>query len=195
MRDAIRIAHPQNRAMGKVFLENPVILFRDGETTIKIKFALLRGVGGWGQRGKSSQNAGFRGKRHDNKFLKVQVSLSINFVVIAQAPNCLKSKENANIMPMKILWCWLAMLSFRFSTCLSISSNVKGLRFGLSLRFGLFCKRLRVPNGVFANGVFQIPPSEGQIMPENASVLKHVGAFCPRMSWPPCEHTTLKNTV
>ena len=32
------------------------------------------------------QNAGFRGKRHDNKILKVQILLSRNFVVIAQAP-------------------------------------------------------------------------------------------------------------
>ena len=35
---------------------------------------------------KSSKNAGFRGKRHDNKILKVQILLSRNFVVIAQAP-------------------------------------------------------------------------------------------------------------
>ena len=40
----------------------------------------------WGQRGKSSQNAVFRGKRHDNKILKVQILLSKNVVVIAQAP-------------------------------------------------------------------------------------------------------------
>ena len=33
------------------------------------------------------QNAIFRGKRHDNKILKVQILLSRNFVVIAQAPN------------------------------------------------------------------------------------------------------------
>ena len=39
-----------------------------------------------GQRGKSSKNAVFRGQRHDNKILKVQILLSRNFVVIAQAP-------------------------------------------------------------------------------------------------------------
>ena len=39
-----------------------------------------------GQRGESSKNAVFRGKRHDNKFLKVQILLSRNFVVMAQAP-------------------------------------------------------------------------------------------------------------
>ena len=32
------------------------------------------------------QNAVFRGKRHDNKILKVQILLSKNFVVMAQAP-------------------------------------------------------------------------------------------------------------
>ena len=32
------------------------------------------------------QNAIFRGKRHDNKILKVQILLSRNFVVMAQAP-------------------------------------------------------------------------------------------------------------
>ena len=32
------------------------------------------------------QNAVFRGKQHDNKILKVQILLSRNFVVIAQAP-------------------------------------------------------------------------------------------------------------
>ena len=32
------------------------------------------------------QNAIFRGKRHDNKILKVKILLSRNFVVMAQAP-------------------------------------------------------------------------------------------------------------
>ena len=40
---------------------------RDGETTIKIKFAFCEGGGPWGQRGESSQNAIFLGKRHDNQ--------------------------------------------------------------------------------------------------------------------------------
>ena len=35
---------------------------------------------------KSSKNAVFLGKRHDNKILKVQILLSRNYVVIAQAP-------------------------------------------------------------------------------------------------------------
>ena len=61
--------------------------FRDGETTIKIKCALFEGGGPWGQRGKSSKNAVFRGKRHDNKILKVEILLSRYFVIIAQAPN------------------------------------------------------------------------------------------------------------
>ena len=42
------------------------------------------GVGG--QRGKSSQNAIFLGKRHDNQNLNLQMLLSRNVVVIAQAP-------------------------------------------------------------------------------------------------------------
>ena len=41
----------------------------------------------WGQRGELSKNAVFLGKRHDNKILKVQILLSRNFVVIAQAPS------------------------------------------------------------------------------------------------------------
>ena len=68
--------------------EGQRIIFRDGETTIKIKFAVLRGVTNWGQRGKSSKRLFFffHGKRHDNKILKVQILLSRNFVVIAPAP-------------------------------------------------------------------------------------------------------------
>ena len=42
--------------------------------------------GNWGRRGKSTKNAGCLGKRHDNKILKVQVLLSRDYVVIAQAP-------------------------------------------------------------------------------------------------------------
>ena len=53
----------------------------------KNKKSLLRGEA-LGQRGKSSKNAVFRGKRHDNKILKVQILLSSNFVVVAQAPIC-----------------------------------------------------------------------------------------------------------
>ena len=37
------------------------------------------------------QNAFLCGKRHDNKTLKVQILLSRNFVVIAQAPNHIES--------------------------------------------------------------------------------------------------------
>ena len=32
-------------------------------------------------------------------------------------------------------------------------------------------------------------------MPEINNAFKHFGAFLPRGSWPPSEHTTLKNTV
>ena len=45
------------------------------------------GLGGLGAERKIVQNAVFRGKRHNNKILKVQIMLSRNFVVIAQAPS------------------------------------------------------------------------------------------------------------
>ena len=41
---------------------------------------------GRGAERKIVQNAIFRGKRHDNKILKVKILLSRNFVVMAQAP-------------------------------------------------------------------------------------------------------------
>ena len=52
----------------------------------KNKFFAFEGRGLGGKREKSSKNACLRGKRHDNKTLKVQILLSRNFVVIAQAP-------------------------------------------------------------------------------------------------------------
>ena len=58
----------------------------ESETTIKIKFALFRGGWAGGQRGKLSKTLFFHGKRHDNKILKVNILLSRNFVVMAQAP-------------------------------------------------------------------------------------------------------------
>ena len=64
----------------------------DGEMTIKITFAILRG-GALGKfEGKSSENTVFLGKRHDNKILKVRILLSRIFVVITQAP---KLPENS----------------------------------------------------------------------------------------------------
>ena len=41
---------------------------------------------GRGAERKSVQNVVFHGKRHDNKILKVNILLSSNFVVMAQAP-------------------------------------------------------------------------------------------------------------
>ena len=52
----------------------------------KNKICTFEGGGPRGQRGKSSKNAVFRGKRHDNKILKAKILLSRNFVVVAQAP-------------------------------------------------------------------------------------------------------------
>ena len=55
---------------------------RDGETTIKIKVCVFEG----GAKRKAKKNAVFLGKRRDNKILKVQIVLSRNFVLVAQAP-------------------------------------------------------------------------------------------------------------
>ena len=41
---------------------------------------------GRGAERKIVQNAIFHGRHHDNKILKVKISLSRNFVVMAQAP-------------------------------------------------------------------------------------------------------------
>ena len=61
---------------------------------------------------KSVQNAAFRGKRHDNRILKVQILLSRNFVVMAQAPN---KEKRALVNPwlrltrrsVSLLDCWV----------------------------------------------------------------------------------------
>ena len=52
----------------------------------KKKFALFRGGLGREAGRKIVQNAIFHGKRHDNKILKVNILLSRNFAVMAQAP-------------------------------------------------------------------------------------------------------------
>ena len=61
-------------------------ILRDGEPTIKIKFAILRGGGALGAKRKIVQNAVFHGKSHDSQILKLQILSSRIFVVIAQAP-------------------------------------------------------------------------------------------------------------
>ena len=58
---------------------------RDGEKTIEIKFALLRGWALGAERKIVQKMLFFVGKRHDNKILNVRIILSRNFVVIAQA--------------------------------------------------------------------------------------------------------------
>ena len=50
------------------------------------------GGGGLGAERKVVQNAVFRGKCHNNKILKVQIVLSRNLVVIAQAPKHAESR-------------------------------------------------------------------------------------------------------
>ena len=63
----------------------------------KNKICVFQG-GGWagGQAGKIVQNAIFHGKRHDNKILKVNILLSTNFVVMAQAPSNGITKEKGS---------------------------------------------------------------------------------------------------
>ena len=59
-----------NKNPRHIFAEAPL---RESETTIKIKFAFFRGGVGRGAERKIVQNAFFRGKRHDNKILKVKI--------------------------------------------------------------------------------------------------------------------------
>ena len=75
----------------------PNAIVRESETTIKIKFALFRGVGRGAER-KIVQNAIFHGKRHDNKILKVKILLSRNLVVMAQAPILSPRKNGPNLL-------------------------------------------------------------------------------------------------
>ena len=51
------------------------------------------------------QNAVSRGKRRDNKILKVQILLSKNFVVIAQAPTfpCFFGPKFSLVLPRKLM--------------------------------------------------------------------------------------------
>ena len=64
----------------------PQRIYRDGETTIKIKFSVFEGGGALGAERKIVQNAVFHGKRHDNTILRSQILLSKHVVVIAQVP-------------------------------------------------------------------------------------------------------------
>ena len=56
---------------------------------------------GRGAERKIVQNAIFRGKRHDNKILKVKIVLSRNFVVMAQAPRKSPAMERADNKQMR----------------------------------------------------------------------------------------------
>ena len=60
------------------------------------------------------QNAVFRGKRHDNKLLKVQMLLSRNFVVMAQAPSMKKKNPPRTKEPFS-LEMFILGLEFSFS--------------------------------------------------------------------------------
>ena len=79
------------------------------------------GVRRWGQRGKSSQNTVFLGKRHDNKSLKVQILLSIIFLLS---------------LPRLLVTCWQVN---RFSMCFPQEGHgCFGASFGLLDFFGDF---------------------------------------------------------
>ena len=77
----------------------------------------------WGQRGNSSQNAVFHGKRHDNKILKVHCRE--NFVVIAQAPRHighLLKKGNGNEGKATSVW------QERARTCVTQMTHMPSLK-------------------------------------------------------------------
>ena len=72
--------------------------------------------GGEGRRGAERKNRPkryvfffFRGKRHDNKILNVQILLSRNFVVVAQAPidgsSGRESQKKGSIGKCRTFWC------------------------------------------------------------------------------------------
>ena len=67
------------------YMTPPSFILRDGETTIKIKFALLGG-GALGAQREILRKHRFSWERHDNKILKLQILLLKSSVVIAQAP-------------------------------------------------------------------------------------------------------------
>ena len=77
---------PEFGAENEVPLSRIFSFFQRRRDDNKNKIFAFEGGGLRGQRGKSPQNACFRGKGHDNKILKVQILFSRNFVVIAQAP-------------------------------------------------------------------------------------------------------------
>ena len=91
----------------KYFSGKKSIYFTDSATTVKIKFGAFEGGGPCRQRGKSSKHAVFfsRGKRHDKAILKVQIVLSRNFVVIAQAPIHYNRGSPACVQSPRPLWC------------------------------------------------------------------------------------------
>ena len=83
------------------------IWIRDGETTIKIKFSLLKGAGRRGLGGRQEnrpKHCFFRGKRHDNKILNLKILLSKKFVVIVQAPNFRETPSTITIMNCTSWW-------------------------------------------------------------------------------------------
>ena len=73
----------------------------------KIEFSLLGGGGGWGGREEeSSKKRFFHGKRHDNKILKVEILLSRNYVVIAQAFAWKLASRTAKQVSRKLVPLW-----------------------------------------------------------------------------------------
>ena len=95
----LRFLSPKTPSFCEISGDVAPSMLRDSETTIK--FALLKG-GGLGAERNIVQIAAFRGKRRDNKILKLQILLSRNFVAITQPPRfwCAKiqaRKKNPNL--------------------------------------------------------------------------------------------------
>ena len=67
------------------FQEVAIVFVRDGETTIKMKFAWGEGI--VGREENRPKTLFFIRKSHDNNLLKGHFDLSRSFVVIAQAPS------------------------------------------------------------------------------------------------------------
>ena len=77
------------------------LLVRDGETTIEIDFVFLSG-GCWGQRRKSSPNAVFLGKRHDNKVLNSKNLLSIIDLLMSLLEGSFSTMAGARKLPISV---------------------------------------------------------------------------------------------
>ena len=96
---------------GRVFKFSNLKCIRDGETTIKIKFSLLRGWGralGVKRRIVQKRCFFFVGSTTTIKILKVDILLLRDFLVMAQAPNVMASEKRMVLLPAlsRCSWRW-----------------------------------------------------------------------------------------